>query len=165
MVPTFFPDLKLTLASRALSRGKSELFIAFLSSLELVQPDTIKKRAKNPKNRGKTLNYFPNLGLDPNFFPSPPCPANVNFVHPWVEYTIQFTIYALPDPGVFCECVELYNNSNVKLKVHSVWTDLWSGERARVLKTFRPSSHQGSRRASSRNNFKDKGLLQDLRCT
>ena len=29
--------------------------------MELVQPDTIKKGAKNPKNRGKTLNYFPNL--------------------------------------------------------------------------------------------------------
>ena len=75
------------------------------------------------------------------------------------------TIYAIPDTAVFCECVELYNNSNVKLKVHSVWTDLWPGVRARVLKTFRPSSHQGSRRASSRNNCKDKGILQDLRCT
>ena len=76
------PTLKLNLASRALSKGKSELFIAFLSSLELVQPDTIKKRAKTPKNRGKTLNYFPNLASDPNFFPSPPTIANVNFVHP-----------------------------------------------------------------------------------
>ena len=81
MVPTFFPDLKLTLASRALSRGKSELFIAFLSSLELELPDTIKKRAKNHKNRGKTLNYFPNLGLDTNYFPSPQAPQK------WTLYT------------------------------------------------------------------------------
>ena len=80
MVPTFFPDLKLTLASRALSRGKSELFIAFLSSLELALPDTI-KRAKNHKNRGKTLNYFPNLGLDTNYFPPPQAPQK------WTLYT------------------------------------------------------------------------------
>ena len=44
--------LKLKLASSAPSKDKYKLFIAFLSSLE---------RDKPPKNRGKTLNYFPNL--------------------------------------------------------------------------------------------------------
>ena len=32
--------------------------------LELVLPDTVKKRAKNPKNMGKTLNYFPYLAVE-----------------------------------------------------------------------------------------------------
>ena len=44
---------KLNLASRALFRGKSQLFIAFLSSLEQVLPD--QKRAKNLNNSGKTI--------------------------------------------------------------------------------------------------------------
>ena len=44
---------KINLAARARSKGKSPLFIAFLSSLELVLPESIKKWVKNPKNRGK----------------------------------------------------------------------------------------------------------------
>ena len=56
--------LKPNLASRALSKVKSYPFIAFLSSLELVLPETIKKRAETPKNMGKTLNYFPYLAVE-----------------------------------------------------------------------------------------------------
>ena len=58
--------------------------LTFYCILELLGTNTTsyhKKRTKIPKYRGKTLNYFHNLILDPKYFLPPLDIANVNFVH------------------------------------------------------------------------------------
>ena len=57
---------------------------------------TPSKTVQNPKDRGKSPNYLPNFGLDPNYFPSPPGDMHVYF-----HFTPEYLWYSdtLPPSG------------------------------------------------------------------
>ena len=60
--------LKLNLASRPLSKGKSYLFIAFLSSMELVQWNESSKATSGGASHSLKIDFFEIPAMVGNFF-------------------------------------------------------------------------------------------------